>query len=173
MWFGAIFIRKTMSQYATVEQLLANSLTVAAFSRFIVDGYAAANAALQAASDEADTYMNEQLVLPLQTWGGKLVKVVCDIAAFNLYVQFGYNPNASGDKNYEARYDRAMDWLMAVSRKEIKLVNSPAYIDSSAGTPQAGPYAVSNAPVGFGQTGGVTNNDPRIGVLNSNWWWWT
>lgn len=140
----------SQSQYATIEQFLALSLTAASFSKFAIDGYAAITANLQAASSKADLFLSGQLVLPLQSWDMNLTKAVCDIAAKELFAQYGYNPGANGDVNFQRRYIEAMDWLKAVSKKELRLDSNPNYVDSSSGQPAAGRMAVSNLPVGFG-----------------------
>lgn len=141
-----------MAQYASAEQLLALSLTPAAYGRFTAEGtsLASVNAQLQAASGIANDWISSQFVMPLTQWGMSLTKAVCDIAAYELFIQFGFNPNALADKNIETRYKSAMEWLYKISRKEIRLDSNPDYIDSSAGIPAAGPMVISNLPIGFG-----------------------
>jgi len=146
-------------QYATIEQLVALSLTPASAAKFTTD---AMTANLQAASSRADLYLSSQLELPLSQWDMILTKAVCDIAAKELFSQFGYNPAAGGDANMQRRFMEAVEWLKQVSKQELRLDSNPNYVDSSSGSPKAGPMAISNSPVGFGFTAG-TNNDPSNG----------
>lgn len=143
------------SQYATTDNIQALSITPAMYATFTNDGQEEAPviAQLQAASSLCDMYLSEQFILPVLEWDMQLTKVTCDIAAYYLYVQFGFNPNSETNKIIEQRYDKAMEWLLKVSRKELH----PLYKDSdtSPGDPAAGPFVISDTPVGFGGPRGV------------------
>lgn len=146
----------TQSQYASPEQLNALSITDARFDEFPI---ASITAHLQAASSMADQYLSSQFDLPLSEWDMMLTKAVCDIAAKELFSQFGYNPNAPGDFNIQRRFDEAMKWLGQVARQEVH----PQYLDSSSSTPSAGPFVSSNSTVGFGQDPGVSAIIIKVG----------
>lgn len=155
------------SQYATNTELQQLAITAAAGARF---GSTAMDAALQAASSIADSYLSSQFVLPLQTtptqgWDMSLKLQVCNIAAYLLYCQFGFNPAAPGDQLIKERYDRAMSWLDGVGKKTI----TPVYTDSSGITPGAdvaGDFIISDNPVGF------TSRGTDVDTISDTCWWW-
>ncbi len=145
------------SQYGSETQLISLSITQAAAARF---GSTAMDAALQAASSIADSYINSVFVLPLQAspqgWDMSLTLAVCNIAAYLLYCQFGFNPNAPADKLIQQRYDQALSWLKSISEETV----TPNWIDSSGADPQsqaAGAFVISDTPVGF-TSRGVTSS---------------
>ena len=150
------------SQYAQVSDIKSLSMTPQAAQRF---GDASINAALQAASSRADSYLASQFTLPLLTdpqgWDMALTRCVCDLAAFDLYRQYGLNPNAPDYGALKALYDDAIAWLVMVRDKKI----FPQYVDSGEdlGTPEAGPFVISDAPVGF-TSRGVTDSDSDDGL---------
>jgi phage gp36-like protein len=154
------------SQYADESQLISLSITQAAATRF---GNTAVTAALQAASSIADSYINSVFVLPLQTspqgWDMSLTLAVCNIAAYLLYNQVGFNPNAPQDQLIVKRYNDALTWLQAISDEK----QTPNWIDSSGASPQsqaAGPFVVSDPPVGF-TSRGATNAT----LFDGGWPW--
>ncbi len=143
--------------YAQPSDLSALSLTPQQAARF---GETAMSASLQAASSLADVYLASQFTLPLQTdpqgWDMQLTRVVCDIAAFNLYRQFGMNPSAPDFGAVKSLYDNAMDWLKQVAVKSL----SPQYVDSG-GSPgdveEGGPFVITATQRGYSERG-ITNN---------------
>lgn len=146
------------SQYASPTDIQVSSLTPAAAARF---GTAAINASLQAASSIADSYIVSQFDLPLQVfdssavppkdqgWDMSLTLGVCNIAAYLLYTQFGFNPGAPADQLIEERYKRAISWLEQIRDKLI----FPQWIDANGTaemTPdQSGDYVISDPIIGF------------------------
>lgn len=147
----------SQSQYGQVADLESLAITVAAGTRF---GTTAMNAALQAASSIADSYIASQFTLPLQTtpvqgWDMSLTLHVCNIAAWLLYNQFGYSPMAPGDDLVIKRYTSALDWLAMIRDQKVH----PQWLDSSGDSVQTeqGPFVISDPPVGF-TTRGVTSN---------------
>jgi len=140
----------SQSQYATVDNLIAMGLTQATAARF---GNTAMNAALQAASSFADSYIAAQFTLPLQTspqgWDMSLTLAVCHISTYYLYTQFGFNPAAPADRLIEERYKMAIGWLTQIREEEI----FPAWADSGTGSPEAGPFVITDPPVGFTNRG--------------------
>lgn len=122
------------------------------------------DAALQAASSIADSYINSVFILPLTDWDMSLRIHVCNIAAYLLYCQVGFNPAAPADKLIEMRYQKALEWLQSISDEKV----TPNWTDSSGADPQsqaAGPFVISDPPVGF-TTRGLTN-----GICGA-WPWW-
>lgn len=138
-------VTPTPSQYATATDIQRLALTPAAYARFEAGAAGSVVAALQGSSGEADSYLASQFVLPILTWDMALVRAVCWMAAKYLYDQFGYNPGAPVDKLIEDRYKLAIAWLDKISNKKL----FPQYVDSSTGTTDAGPWVISQPPVGF------------------------
>ena len=160
------------SQYATEAQMQQLAITPAAFARFEAASPGCVAAALQAESSIADTYLNSQYVLPLQTtpqgWDMALTLVVCYRAAFTLYFSLGFNPAAPDWQVMTSRKEWADTWLDGVAKQTI----TPNYADSSGLPPdsdRAGDYVVSDPTVGFTPRGdGTTANMAML----SAWSWW-
>ena len=76
------------------------------------------DAALDAASRDADGYLASRYKLPLTAWGTDLRQRVCDIAAYRLMGRLGYDPNGA-DSDIRDRYDDALSWLERVGRGVI------------------------------------------------------
>lgn len=133
------------SQYASTTQLISLSITPQAGARY---GDVAMNAALQAASSRADTYLASQFTLPLVSWDMQLTRVVCDLAAFDLARQYGLNPSAPDFGAYKSLFDGSMGWLQQVRTQEI----TPQYEDAD-GAPgnveEGGPFVVSSTTRGY------------------------
>ncbi len=89
------------------------------------------NAALQAASSRADSYLASSFTLPLTSWDMQLTRVVCDMAAFDLARQYGMNPAASDFLALKSLWDGSVEWLVLVRDEKI----TPQYEDS-AGSPE-------------------------------------
>lgn len=143
------------SQYATSADLQSVAVTNATAGRF---GQVAIDTALQAASSIADSYIASQFTLPLATspqgWDASLTLAVCNIAAYLLYCQFGFNPAAPADKLIEERHNRALDWLGQIRDQKI----FPQWTDSSgdATAPlEDGPYVRTDIAVGFTGCGSI------------------
>jgi phage gp36-like protein len=98
--------------YATRTDLYRLGLREAAFT-----GVATADqdAALEAASDTADSYMRSRYTLPLSSFGDDLKGAVCKIAAYELLGTRGYAPGAGRDESLKDRRDEAVSWLKDVS----------------------------------------------------------
>jgi phage gp36-like protein len=133
------------TQYAYKANLVSLGITPAQAARF---GDDAINAQLQAASGVADGYLPSQFTLPLVTWDMSLTLAVCQIAAYQLFCQFGFNPESPADQLITLQYKNGMKFLMDIRDKNV----FPPYTDSSgaAESPdEAGVYVDSEIPVGF------------------------
>lgn len=158
------------SQYATDAEMQKLAITPAAYTRFEAASPGCVTAALQAASSIADTSLSSQFMLPLQTspvqgWDMGLKRVVCFIAAFDLYFNFGFNPSSPDWQVMTERKEWADKWLDGVAKK----TTTPLYIDQrgdSAGADAAGDFVISDPPVGFTRRGETTTN-----FDTSDWWW--
>lgn len=73
------------------------------------------DAALEAASDVADSYMRSRYTLPLTGYGDDLKRAVCAIAAWDLLSTRGYDPNRGSDEAVRMRADDAKGWLKDIS----------------------------------------------------------
>lgn len=116
-----------MSSYATPGDLT-KFCRAQAFASF---DDAQQQAALDAASALADGYLRSRFTLPVVTQSQDLVRAVCNIAAYDLITQRGYNPDAGADDNWRLRYEDALAWLDKVAKGTV----SPALADSSTSPP--------------------------------------
>lgn len=110
--------------YATRDDLARLGLPPAVLSAIPV---ADQDAALEAASDLADSYLRVRYTLPLLSWQDDLRRAVCHIAAYDLLVRRGFNPTGA-DEQVRLRYEDAIRWLERVAQGLL----SPAIVDSSA-----------------------------------------
>lgn len=141
------------SQYAQKADLTTLAITGAAAVRF---GDASIEAQLQAASSICDSYIVSQFTLPLrvdpQGWDMSLTRATCDLAAYFLYCQYGFNPNQPQDALIKAKYESQIAWLQQIKSKQI----FPQWVDSGSvpvGQDEGGPFVISDPPVGFTSRG--------------------
>lgn len=73
------------------------------------------DAALEAASDLADSYMRSRYALPLTGYGDDLKRAVCAVAAWDLLSTRGFAPQGGADEAVQTRYESAIGWLKDVS----------------------------------------------------------
>lgn len=73
------------------------------------------DAALEAASDVADSYLRSRYTLPLTGYGDDLKGAVCKLAAYELMRARGYAPGAGRDESLKDSRDEAVSWLKDVS----------------------------------------------------------
>lgn len=139
------------SQYAQKSDLIALAVTPDLATQLSDE---AIEAHLKAASSDCDNYLHSQFYLPLQDWDMGLTKATCYIAAASLLEQYGFNPNAPQDQVIFKRRDEAFKYLRDIAEELI----FPIFVDSSNAVPKAGPYVISNSPVGFA----TFNNGRRI-----------
>lgn len=91
---------------------------------------------LDAASDTVDSYLADQVTLPLTGTIPLSIKMkVCQIAAYTLLVARGYNPDNGQDELMKANYDDAIAWLEKISKGEVR----PPLTDSAPGGVPGGP----------------------------------
>jgi phage gp36-like protein len=132
-----------VSQYATKSDLEQLALPPRA-----LEGVADAdiNAALIAASSEADSYIATRYPLPLATWPKVLSLHVAAMAAWHLKRGEGFQPEADGSIENPIRtgYEDALAWLTKLAKGLVSL--SPAETSPAAGDR---PAAASDEPRGF------------------------
>lgn len=148
----------TQSQYAQEADFTSLSVSAQQAARF---GPVSIVAALKAASSRADSYLASAFVLPLTSWDMQLTRVVCDMAAFDLYRQYGLNPSAPDFKALESLYAAAIEWLALV--RDGKL--TPQYEDSG-GSPsnmeEGGPFVITATQRGWSERDIAPCNPPTV-----------
>jgi phage gp36-like protein len=95
--------------------------------RFGLNGYALEGIPAQtitdtclAVSEEADAAFRARYNLPLLSWGSDVRACLAKIAAYELLVVRGFNPEVSADQNLAIRAADARAWLRAVARQEMQ-----------------------------------------------------
>ena len=74
-------------------------------------------AELEAASRYADSKMRARYSLPLLAWDTTITMHVCRIAAYNILVTRGYNPEAGADIAITQRHQEALEFFDGVERQ--------------------------------------------------------
>lgn len=80
--------------------------------------FAEQTAACVAVSAEADASFRARYNLPLVAWGQDVRAMLARIAAYELLVVRGFNPELGADTNLAMRAESARAWLRAVARQE-------------------------------------------------------
>jgi len=78
------------------------------------------DATCDAVSAEADAAFRSRFNLPLLAWGIDVRSQLARIAAYELLVVRGFNPELGADTNIAMRADAARSWLRAVARQEMQ-----------------------------------------------------
>lgn len=128
--------------YATPADLTRLAIPEAAISRF---SSAEREAALQAASDEADGYLRGRFRLPLVKWADDLRRYVCQIAAWSLIASRGIDPNGISAEVLKANRDDALRWLRDVADGRT----TPSVTGSAPAGFQSSPRVYSRKPRGW------------------------
>lgn len=79
------------------------------------------DAALDAASATADSYLRARYTTPVTGYGVDLTRAVCQLAAWDLLSVRGYDPQRGGDEAVRLRAEDAMRWLRDVSAGKASL----------------------------------------------------
>lgn len=102
-------------------------ITAADISRYGVNGAALDMIPSQdiddvclAVSEEADAAFRSRYNLPLVSWGTDVRSNLSRIAAYELLVVRGFNPELGADQNLQMRADQARAWLKSVARQEYQ-----------------------------------------------------
>ncbi len=91
---------------------------------------AAVEAAIEAASDFADSAFRARYNLPLLAWGADVKRACAQLAAYDLLVVRGFNPELGADSNMGARAELAQAWLRAVGRQEMHANVTPSPVQT-------------------------------------------
>jgi phage gp36-like protein len=161
------------SRYATTSDLSTYGIPAAAIAS--VSGQT--QAALDAASAKADSYLVNRYTLPLTQWGTDLTSAVCAIAVFDLMALRGFAPEGADDM-IRGRAKDALRWLEQVgsgAATPIGIVDGsgigrrskPSIVTGVAGNTVGG--TLSPSPVN--QLAGPRTNYPYIGVVPGRRGW--
>lgn len=104
--------------YATRTDLTTHGLSSAALGSISTT---AQDAALDAASASADSYLRTRYSTPVTGYGVDLTRAVCALAAWDLLSVRGYDPQRGGDEAVRLRAEDAMRWLRDVSAGKASL----------------------------------------------------
>ena len=104
--------------YASRTDLTTHGLSSAAIGSISTT---AQDAALDAASRVADSYLRARYATPVTGYGVDLTRAVCSIAAWDLLSVRGYDPQRGGDEALRLRAEDALRWLRDVSSGKAHL----------------------------------------------------
>lgn len=132
------------TRYAEPADLTRLSLPASALT-----GIATADqeAALNAASDVADSYLGQRFELPLTAWEDDLKRAVCNIAAYDLMSRRGYAPrgaDTAAEDNIRLRYKDAIAWLERVAAGKV---NPVGVVDAKPETSPGGVVRYTAQPM--------------------------
>lgn len=160
------------TQYATTTDL--NQIGILAQALVNVPAPALTES-LQAASAVCDSYLQDQYILPLTSWGYDLVRATCIIAAWDCLTVRGYSPQSNGDQNIYKRYQDAIAWLEDVAKgtkKPSQIVDSSVVPGPGNGdeltTPFSGGNLVTSRVRGWTDRG--SSGHGVVDSFNDQWW---
>jgi phage gp36-like protein len=104
--------------YATRTDLTTHGLSSAALGSISTT---AQDAALDAASQVADSYLRARYGTPVTGYGTDLTRAVCSLAAWDLLSVRGFDPQRGGDESLRLRAEDALRWLRDVSAGKASL----------------------------------------------------
>lgn len=104
--------------YASRTDLTTHGLSSAAIGSISTT---AQDAALDAASRVADSYLRARYAVPVTGYGVDLTRAVCSIAAWDLLSVRGFDPQRGGDEAVRLRAEDALRWLRDVSSGKAHL----------------------------------------------------
>lgn len=118
--------------YATRADLVTYSLPAAALTGVST---VKQDAALVAASQRADAYLNAIYKLPLTVWGEDIKQAVCDIAALIVMKGRGFSPESADAQMFLTGSRDAIKWFEGISTGKWKPLG---VTDSSSSTANTG-----------------------------------
>ena len=119
-----------MTRYATTTNLARLGIRAEALTGIAT---AVQEEALDASSAVADGYLRARgYVMPLTAWSTDLTRAVAVLAAFDLLVTRGYDPNAGTDDVLLKRVEMATTWLRDVAAGRV----TPDLTDSTPSVPE-------------------------------------
>jgi phage gp36-like protein len=134
------------SQYCTAAELVSLGIRAEAIRGISSDDLAAA---IEAASDEIDSYLNARYVLPLVSWG-KDVRVACArLAVYQLIVARGFNSARAGDQQLLEQHDMAERWLRGIANGQVAPMVTDSSTPATPGKVSGGVKVTSNVTRGY------------------------
>ena len=134
-----------MAQYATIQDLRDLGLPPEALTN--IDARALMKF-LTNAGDLIDTYAIKKNALPLSgsllptnTFPGSIVRCNIIIAAYDLIVWRGFQPDAVDDQ-FQSRYDNCIEWLKELAKGAVSLLPTA---DATPNTSEGAPRVLNNA----------------------------
>lgn len=109
-------------------------------------------AALDAASALADSYLNDRVDTPITSPSLDLVMAVVNVASWNLLCRRGFNPESVADSAVRMRYEDAIRWFEKVAAGSV----TPACVKAQADSPGIG------GPMVLQPTVTSTANGPQV-----------
>lgn len=151
-----------MAEYCTVEDI--GRLGVNAQALEDVPSEDGQLPAIQAASDEVDSYLSKRYTLPLVAWGKKLREVTAVLAAWFIVGTEGIKPGENPEDNVLVmRVKEARAWLKMVADGTVDAGVTPTPDPGGAAAPGA-PMVLSNRSRGWqDDTGGMASGLPFAG----------
>lgn len=105
----------TRKPYATIADLRALGLSGNVLSQTSEENI---EAALWAASCEADGMLAMRYTRPITQWGADVRLAVCKLAAWHVLSARGFNPESPSDASVRRNRDDAFAWLSGVAKNE-------------------------------------------------------
>lgn len=115
-----------MASYCTTAELSRYGIRTEALRSIAQEDQ---QAAIDAASDEMDSYLGARYTLPLQAWESDLRMNCARLAVYQLMIVRGFNTSRAGDEQLLEQRDIAERWLKGISNGSIV----PRVTDSSSG----------------------------------------
>jgi phage gp36-like protein len=109
----------------------------------------AQDAALEAASDVADSYLRARYELPLTAWGDDLRRAVAAIAALDVMTARGFSPAAGADDLLMRRQEQALTWLKDVAANRATVSGGNTTPTTSTRARATGPTVASRGQRGW------------------------
>lgn len=133
-----------MTAYAVLANLYALGMPLVAMGSVST---ATQQSILDARNDFADDKLRARYKLPLLTpYPASLIQNICMLAAWDIILVRGYNPQAGADVNYATRGEMALKWFDDVERQRAH----PNVIESGSADPgYAAPLIVSKPLQGW------------------------
>lgn len=110
---------------------------------------AAQDAALEAASDVANSYLRARYELPLTSWGDDLRRAVAAIAALDIMTARGFNPANGADDVLMQRSRDAVSWLKDVAANRATVSGGNTTPTTSTRARAQGPTVASSGQRGW------------------------
>lgn len=103
------------------------------------------NDAIAWASDEIDGYLAKRFKLPLVVASSDIKRRCAILASYYLLTRRGFRPGAPLNEMVQDMYEKALDWLLLVSKGDIV----PQCVDSTPEVDEEGSLVASGPKISF------------------------